>query len=196
MRSTGFGRLFVTVAFGLAVLAVDALPAWGQDQQPIDGPATSGATERALEDLGYGVAITYRLGHVDTVVVRYRGGPESPALAERQIIEAVWQHEPYRFARLDVEPVGGESSSYTYDELAALLGPRPPGLDAVSLDEYEASVRASTRLAERWAENQFLLLVLVVILVGGGLFFVGACIALGGWAASKQHRLRPTASIR
>jgi hypothetical protein len=146
-----------------------------------------------LEDLGYGVAITYRLGAVDTVVVRYRGGPDDPALANRQIVEAVWEHEPYRFARLDVEPVGGTSSSFTYDELAAFLGPRAAGLDAGSLDAYEANVRATGSVIELVAAHLIRGFVIAVGVVGGGLFLIGACIALGGRAASKPGRLNPTA---
>jgi hypothetical protein len=195
MRRSRSRKLLVAGLVGLAVLGVTAVPAWGQEDQPIEVSATSSATDRTLEDLGYGVAISYRLGAVDTVVVRYRGGPDDPLLANRQIVEAVWQHEPYRFVRLDVEPVAGTSSSFTYDELAALLGPRPAGLDAGSLDAYEANVRATGPAVELMADNLIRGFVILVSVLGGGLFLIGACIALGGWAASKP-RLRQTAPIR
>lgn len=38
--------------------------------------------------------------------------------------------------------------------------------------------------------------VIAVSVVGGGLFLIGTCIALGGWAASKPRRLSPTAPVR
>jgi hypothetical protein len=106
------------------------------------------------------------------------------------------QHEPYRFARLDVEPVGGTSSSFTYDELAAFLGPRPAGLDAGSLDAYEANVRATGAVAEFMGENLIRGLVIAVSVVAGALFLIGACVALGGWAVPKPRRLNGTAPAR
>lgn len=178
-------RLFITGLVALTAIFVTAGAARGQEEQPLEVPATSAATERVLEALGYGVAVTYRLGAVDAVVVRYRGGPDDPALATRQIVESVWRHEPYRFARLDVEAVDGASSSFSYDDLAAVLGPRPAGIEVRSLDAEEANVRAAGPAAGLMAEILIRGFVIVVGVVAGGLFLIGACIALCGWAASR-----------
>jgi hypothetical protein len=89
-------------------------------------------TRRVLEEAGYrNVHIDLRTGG-GLGVARVGADPGGPAVETAAGV--VWRNLPVRFDQL-VVTLGGEVSTFGYEELAGRFGPRDPSLDGKQVDE-------------------------------------------------------------
>ena len=87
-------------------------------------------TTRALQSDGFGnVRVVPSAINGGTTVVVTGQAPPGADNPERLAAQDVWTHFAFRFVALDVRLSGHPAVSYSHDQLAATLGPRPPGFD-------------------------------------------------------------------
>jgi hypothetical protein len=138
-RLSVVGTCMVVLAAGCVVPAV---PSWAGDEPE---PTASGetalvssvfATARVLRDQGFSsVEVGYPVG-TNSVVVRFTPPPaaDSPGAADA-VAAAVWGHEP-RFDSLIVQ-ADGQTTTESYDDLAARFPPRSADLNRVSVVDMQ-----------------------------------------------------------
>ena len=139
-------------------------------------------TEDALQQAGFSeVDVGFDSDNgFDQVRVTVRpGSTEGGADAQaEQVAEIVWTVFPLRFDLLRVRLLGSfegpSTTTYTYGELAEILGPRPPQLDEKELGDDV--VRAGVGIA-------------IVLAVGGLLFLAAVVLAIVlGVRASRRRK--------
>ena len=87
-------------------------------------------TTRALQSDGFGNVRVVPTAINGGTTVRVTGqAPPGSDNPERLAAQDVWNHFAFRFVTLDVVLEGRRGVSYSHDQLAAMLGPRPPGYD-------------------------------------------------------------------
>ena len=148
------------------VVALVALAGCGRAQGVAD-------TRRALEGAGYReVEVDLRAGS-GIGVARVDTAPGGPA--PETAAGVVWETLPVRFDQLIVA-VGGQTTPFSYEELAGRFGPRDASLDGKQIDEQV--VRSGLRL--------------MLLLSAGALLSVGFVVvtALAGVRAMKKARAK------
>ncbi|MDQ2825825.1 MAG: hypothetical protein M3Y04_02475, partial [Actinomycetota bacterium] len=133
----------------------------------------------ALGQAGYGdVTVSFRSGGgIDLVRIDATAAQAPDDQRMQQGAAAVWSSLPFRFDRLRLSVTAPERAvdvTYSYEQLAGLFGPRPPGLDRRQVgDEVVVSG-----------------LKLVVLLSVGALLSVGLVLGLTLFALRNVRRRR------
>jgi hypothetical protein len=135
----GAGLIVSAVTCGLTVAGLGAFDPPRREFQTPSDLASLSDTADVLRSAGFtDAAVTYPRSSPDTILVRYAGGPllDQPGAAE-QVAGVVWTHEGVRFQTLTIQS-NGASVSFSYQELAGRLPPRPSGLDSITIAQLRA----------------------------------------------------------
>lgn len=151
---------------GLVALTVAAPAAAAPTEQPPAILSGSYSTESVLQAQGFVTPkVVYRVGaSQDVVVVHDGGGPADPLEAIRQIEGTVWGVEGVRFDQLVIQNGRQAPFVVSYGKLEASIGPRQPGLDAVTPRDVAAFGAASSGTALAFVPFLGLLKVIVAVI--------------------------------